>query len=305
MNKDLFINRECCPACKSGQICSLIKHGYDENIVKEYLHIEYPTVKNFNFPKEIFFEFMRCNGCGLSFQKHVFKEEYLGIVYNDWIDQNIAYQDHVMNGSWKIDYNRRIFEFAIRYLKKTTAKLSFLDYGAGFGASLDVANKMGFKTSAIEYSIARQERLKNMGISPIGENHQEKFDFIICDQVLEHATYPNRLLENINRLLDAKGLLYLAVPNCFNFEKKIIQTENILDPIKYHIALSRASVGAFQHINFFDHSSLIKLLKSRGFQPIFPFQMCLVPPLTLKSVMKPLFHRLASTVFFCKKIVDY
>ena len=301
VNKELFINREFCPACGCSQIHSLIKHGYDEKLIKEYLHIEYPTVENFDLPKEIFFEFMQCNDCGLSFQKYVLKEENLGIVYNDWINQEIAYIDHVENGSWKLDYNKRIFEFALSYLKKSPAEVSFLDYGAGFGASLSVATKMGLKSSAVEYSIARQEHLKNMGINSIRENHFESFNFIICDQVLEHVTHPDRLLENINRLLDVNGLLYLAVPNCINFKHKIIQAENILDPVKYHDALSRASIGAFQHINFFDHGSLIKLLKSKGFELILPLQMCIIPPVTLKSLVKPIYHRFASTVFFCKK----
>lgn len=301
---DQFFERNECPACGHKCIKSIFKRRFDDPLVQDYLSIEYPSAKNMIFPSEIFFDVSVCLGCELNFQRYVFKEECVGTVYNDWMDQNAALEDHVNNGSWKIEYYKKILKYAASYLKKLPGQISFLDYGAGFGASLEVASEMGFKVHAIEYSEARIAYLKSKGIQAFNGFHNGRYDFIICDQVLEHVTHPNELIKTISQLLAPNGLLYLAVPNCANIRKKLLRAECISNPIAYHAALANASIGAFQHINFFNNTSLTNLIRNNGLQPFLSLRLSFIPPITLKNFLRPFYHRYFSTVFFVKKTAD-
>lgn len=301
---DQFFERNVCPACGCKHINTLYRRRIDDPLVQNYLSIEYPSAKNMDVPGEIFFEISGCQSCELHFQRVVFKEEYVSTVYNDWMDQTAALKDHVKNGLWKIQYNKKILHYAAYYLKKNPEKINFLDYGAGFGTSLEVAREMGFRVHAIEYSEARIAYLKTKGIRAFNGSHNGQYDFIICDQVLEHVTYPIDLLKSINKLLAPNGLLYLAVPNCSNIRAKLLRAEQISNPVAYHAALSNASIGAFQHINFFNNRSLSKLIRSNGMQAFLPLGLSFYPPITLKNFLRPLYHRYFSTVFFIKKITN-
>jgi SAM-dependent methyltransferase len=304
MNKDIFFERNECPACGNKHSRTVFKHEFSESLIQNYLSIEYPTAQSLNFPSQIFFEFLECLRCGLYFQKYVFKEDYVGTVYNNWIDQKSALEDHLNHGLWKVEYNKKILHYAASFLKKPPDNISFLDYGAGFGTSLEIACEMGFKTSAVEYSQSRIEYLKSKGIQAFDANAHGSFDFIICDQVLEHVTYPQKLLNSINKLLSPNGLLYLAVPNCRNIEKKLLKSEQISEPSAYHAALSSASIGAFQHINFFNNKNLKLIMKSEGFKPFLPLRAALMSPVSVRSFLRPFYHRYLSTVFFATKTMN-
>ena len=298
---DDFLIRSECPSCKEVEQFSLFNRSFNDNLIQEYLAIEYPGVKDFNIPEAVKFEFVECIRCSLIYQKYVFCEDKIGEVYNCWMDQKEALCDHLATGNWKYEYNERILKYASLWLNKPPNQIRFLDFGAGFGTSLKVALKMGFLTSAIEYSEERINYLTSIGVEIIQEGSQKKFDFIICDQVLEHATYPDQLLKSINRLLAPNGLVYLAVPNCLNFKKNVVAAERITSPIKYHRALSGASIGAFQHINFFTHKSLRATLMANVFKAFLPFQMSILPPLSIKGFCRPFYHRFFSTIFFLYK----
>ena len=105
------------------------------------MYDEYGKNVDYDILTDIPLEFCVCNHCKLGFQKIVFKDDFLYKVYDEWSDQGAALEDHLKNGKWKVDYNRRILEFANIYLKKNPINIKFLDYGAGFGESLFMGKK--------------------------------------------------------------------------------------------------------------------------------------------------------------------
>jgi 2-polyprenyl-3-methyl-5-hydroxy-6-metoxy-1,4-benzoquinol methylase len=299
---NLFVDRKNCPICESHNIDSVYKHRFDEFLIKKYLSIEYPLMGDFKFPSHIYFEISKCLACNLFFQKYIFNEESVDIVYNEWIDHKTALCDHINNGRWKTSYNRRILDYASYYLKKPPERISFLDYGAGFGAALDVACELGFKTHAVEYSQSRIDYLNSKGIKTFAGNPAGEYDFIICDQVLEHVNNPVDLIRTIYNLLSPGGLLYLAVPNCSGLEMRLLNSEKILDPSLYHSYLYESSIGAFQHINFFNNKSLQFLLNKEGFEPFLAIKSAFMMPMSAKNFLRPFYHRYLSTVFFATKV---
>ena len=176
-----------------------------------------------------------------------------------------------------------------------------LDYGAGFGDSLLSAKEMGFETYAYEYSTERVHFLDEKGINTIDDKNEMHFDFIMVNQILEHLSYPDEILKIITHKLNKNGLVYIAVPYCPHIEKKLKKTDNIPEAKELHRVLLDASVGAFQHLNFYTNQSLKRLLRNVGLKPINPFIQALIKPLSLKSIIRPFYRYYLGTSFFLVK----
>lgn len=99
---------------------------------------------------------------------------------------------------------------------------TILDLGAGDGEILYSLWKKGFvdesKSYATEISHYRCEKLRTLsnkmfvdeGDATFTPYEDSKFDFIICNQVIEHVKNPKALLEEAYRILKSKGHLYLS-----------------------------------------------------------------------------------------------
>ena len=47
----------------------------------------------------------------------------------------------------------------------------------------------------------------------IYQQRNDKFDVILCTEVLEHLLYPDQALNNLLKMTDAKGKIFITVPN--------------------------------------------------------------------------------------------
>jgi len=102
-------------------------------------------------------------------------------------------------------------------------ELKVLDIGCGTGnISLAIAglgcNVIGFDLDKESIAYARKRIKKGMRCRFfIGNAHElkikERFDIIICSEVLEHLKNPESLLKFISENLDKRGFLYLSVPH--------------------------------------------------------------------------------------------
>lgn len=93
---------------------------------------------------------------------------------------------------------------------------------------------------------------------------EQKFDLIICKDVLEHILFPDNLAKNFSSLLKDDGHIIIAVPNHFSFygRLKFLLTNNI-DPWKYFPENNRWN---FPHIRFFTVSDLCCMMSISGFK---------------------------------------
>lgn len=301
----MFFNREVCPGCGSSSSRSVFKHYITEARISNYMYDEYGCHMDLSILEDVPLEFHICNDCKMGFQKTVFRDKNLHIVYDEWMKNDQFLEKHKQVWTQKIDYNRRILMYAVRYLKKKPEDITFLDYGAGFGESLAVAKDMGFQRYALEYSQFRIEHLINSGVKVIDENDENTFDFIIVDQVLEHTTFPNDVLQTICKKMKPGALLYIAVPNCSGFENGLKRAEGISDRRRFYESLAATSIGPFQHLNFFTNTNLKSICKANGLERVFHYEAAFFPPMNVKSFFRPFYHYLFSTVFFLKKKIQY
>lgn len=132
-----------------------------------------------------------------------------------------------------------------------------LDVGCAFGLMLErfpeKTEKYGIDIS--DYAIEKaKERLPRGNFSVWGAEKkfpfpQNFFDFVLCNNLLEHLEKPEQALDNIFAVLKSGGLLYVTIPN-LNFIRKNFY--RFLDKKEHHISM-------------YSHRNMLKLLAERGF----------------------------------------
>jgi 2-polyprenyl-3-methyl-5-hydroxy-6-metoxy-1,4-benzoquinol methylase len=171
-----------------------------------------------------------------------------------------------------------------------------LDIGCGTGAHLthplaechSQINFVGIDSDVASIDYANEtHKLPNLEFSiDLADYQGRSFELIIASEVLEHVENPVALLGQIKSSLAEGGKVILTVPNGYGPS----ETSALLDTVmrltglfKFARALYRlarnkrplfpASVSASSetlaispHINFFSHSSLIRLLLDNGFK---------------------------------------
>lgn len=104
--------------------------------------------------------------------------------------------------------------------KNIDKNLSILDVGCGDGVGLrwfienNYLNVEGFDANPNKLKFCADLNL----ILYEGDMHKmcsiihKKFDIIYCSHALEHAVYPNIVIENFKQLLNDKGKMFIVVP---------------------------------------------------------------------------------------------
>jgi len=134
----------------------------------------------------------------------------------------------------------------------------FLDIGCGNGEFLKVIKKnKSIIGVGVEYSDSAIEQCHNIGLGCLKHTalksiKDSTYDVITMLDVIEHLKYPREYLKEVYRLLKPGGLL-------------IVRT---MDTIKgqYRKAEENWSMFSSQHIWYFNHNNLKKLLKEYKFK---------------------------------------
>ena len=198
-----------CPICRFKRIDKLIK--WDDN-----------------------YEIYVCNRCNLLFTFPLPTDEeltkyYQGFLFQKPTDENI---------NELVKRKKKELTKLLKPFPKN--KRTFLDYGGGTGTTSQAAKELGFVV--YYYDIDENSRdfvkkfydFKEDKIIKTHEDFKGKmFDYIMCDNVIEHATNPLQFTSNLFILLEEGGTLIIKTPNAGN-------TEFIFFPIFSKLYLSRA-----------------------------------------------------------------
>lgn len=135
-------------------------------------------------------------------------------------------------------------------------------------AAAQTANKL----SNVEFKVLSAESLVADG---------KKYDAVICSEVLEHLTDPNKLLGTLQNVVAENGILIVTVPNgkgpreslvtrpVINLQKKQNFTWKALNRMKkllgYSGTTTQSSADDLQHIQFFSKNDVYAMAQLNGF----------------------------------------
>jgi len=157
-----------------------------------------------------------------------------------------------------------------------------LDIGAGIGTLSIVSAKMGAKTDAIESneniiplikSLAEENGLK---VNVITEDFlkfrpKKKYDFLICNDVLEHIEDKEKFVRKMSRILKKDGYSLVKIPNKYSLIENLMDSHfNLPLPI-FSSTLTRLIVSRLykdkrKNLYICSKSELKRLFIKNGFQ---------------------------------------
>lgn len=245
-----------CPYCNGAKIVNeievpvsyFINPTYDESILKEF--------ETNRSNKTIL---AKCSECSLIYSRYKLDSDQYNLLYEKLIDPCLSLQKSFVDNYHEV-FNGYFKKIRVLIPKNTR----ILDYGCGWGEFLnnciknDVTNIFGF-----EYSESRRKILKQNGIPICSDMDDLKknapYDFIMCNQFLEHDLDFNKTLELFKNILSDDGHIWISVPN----------TETIFDYHKngefYLKPTPDREVNPWEHVNYFTPDILSEILISRGF----------------------------------------
>ncbi len=193
-------------------------------------------------------------------------------------------KENVYGRKKRLDFISREIEIFSKISKR---KPKILDVGCGSGELVTVplgAKGCDIVGVDIDYDsiVHGKSRAGDVGFV-LGEicslPFKKKFDIIICAEVLEHTTEPNKVLSEMALHLANDGIMILTIPNGFGpFEmEKLILDKLGLRKLGRKILGHRATSDNVEnmtknmdcpHLHFFTRSSLKKTITTSGFKII-------------------------------------
>jgi 2-polyprenyl-3-methyl-5-hydroxy-6-metoxy-1,4-benzoquinol methylase len=161
---------------------------------------------------------------------------------------------------------------------------SFLDIGCGEGFVLDFFRNRGWNVTGLDFShdgvfrhfpeLAERVIKGDIFDSMAGlENASQKFDLIVCNNVLEHVLDPLGFLSKIRSLCHPDTLIRFQVPNDFSWFQDVLMNKNLVT--KQYWVLPPG------HLSYFNSDNLKAVLKSFDYQTVellgtFPIELFLL-----------------------------
>ena len=150
----------------------------------------------------------------------------------------------------------------MRNMKKITNKKKplLLDWGAGFCLWSEAAYRTGFEVVAYEPNDFRATKSTHYELCTNSSDlKNSKFDFILCEQVLEHVKNPFSFMKEIISCMHDDTILRITVPNIHRSGNK----KNMINEWPYN-GKNNHILAPYQHLHGFNQSSLEHLIKRSG-----------------------------------------
>ncbi|MBC7571999.1 MAG: methyltransferase domain-containing protein [Spirosoma sp.] len=182
----------------------------------------------------------------------------------------------------------KFIQSAIVELNRPNAKI--LDVGCGNGNNSRQMASLGFDVLGIDISAKTIETARSLNTYPNlrFENIpaeeldiDDKFDAIICSEVVEHLHAPQPVVHTLSTLLKPDGVLLVTVPNGYG-PREFFMTKPMQAAMKNKVTWSmvagakkalgykgttiQSEAEDLTHVQFFTKTSLKKLFESEGFE---------------------------------------
>lgn len=179
------------------------------------------------------FDFYLCKNCSLIFIDPIPDQSMMNIIYPG---NYYAYRTDSYNKFIKFMRARQLDGKVNKFLTKSNKinnlnGLKVLEIGCGRGDLLLAFKRFSphISLTGIDYSEEAIKQVKALGFEAYHGDickldlERQKFDLIICQQLIEHLNDPPALLERINSWLLPTGVLILETPGSRSIDRKIFK----------------------------------------------------------------------------------
>jgi 2-polyprenyl-3-methyl-5-hydroxy-6-metoxy-1,4-benzoquinol methylase len=260
-------SRNRCPGCLSDSLSVVYEESYGGPGIRNYMARHYEGNAS-SAADACSYELVRCNSCTLAFQKHVPDDRLLDEIYNGWVPGTELDRTH---RNYSLDDYRYLAEqvqYVIQYFGVPPGELSVLDFGFGWAHWSRMAMAYGCDVYGVELSEERLRHGQSVGIKVVelADLPAKKFRFIHTEQVFEHLTEPRAVLERLVQALAVDGLIKISVPNAGPSLKKLARHGDFSALSPAH----QMPIAPLEHVNAFNHDSLVAFGKTLGLKPVRP-----------------------------------
>lgn len=136
---------------------------------------------------------------------------YLQTSRNENLDRNalVDYFDNIYFSGTTYSLWKEARSLTAAYSKGTV-----LDAGSGRGGWREVIEENGAVREALDWQQLEGEKLDWVGdLTDMPQVPDDRFDSVVCHQVLEHIAEPAKALQEMHRVLKPEGHLVLSVPH--------------------------------------------------------------------------------------------
>lgn len=298
MNEYFTARREC-PCCRSSVCIELYRASYCADPIREYLISFYsPQGKvEFEYLRDQDYVLVECADCGLVYQREIPNDFLMRKLYEEWIDPQKCFD--LYERTRGILYFGNLSSEIVRIvslLGKPPMDLDFLDFSMGWGHWCRVAMSFGCNVHGTEFSQARIDYAKSKGVTVIdySEIANHRYDFINTEQVFEHLPDIRTTLTYLKGSLKPSGILKINIPDGWDVKRRLKKCDWSAPKGSFD---SLNLVAPLEHINCFNHTSLIVLAREAGLIPVYKHLKGTKPQNsreikgTLEAVLRSYWHR--------------
>lgn len=218
--------------------------------------------QNFSLPENsalpASYDVVECENCGHCFADTSASQKDYDLYYN----QMSKYEDkETASGGGLDEIDRARLNLAAEIIEKNCPdkSASILDIGCANGGLMQCLKDKGYKNlTGIDITRICVENVKKAGfnahfggifnLEELGDN---KYDVVILSHVLEHVYDLQKTAENLKKLLNPNGLIYIEVPDASRYPNYYVV------PFYYFDC---------EHINHFDINALKNLFEDADFK---------------------------------------
>ncbi|MGL4982862.1 MAG: methyltransferase domain-containing protein [Treponemataceae bacterium] len=137
--------------------------------------------------------------------------------------------------------------FLIEYLKKNPKNNKLLSVGCGLLNQVKILESANFDVYGVDIDF--QNDTQNLKFHNLNDYNdlpfeKDKFDFVLCQEVIEHIENPWLLFRKIKKVLKTNGILVLTTPNILSKNSKDYFMNS---PVGFSVPFNEESL--WQHIN--------------------------------------------------------